>query len=68
MRLSRHEALWIDRLQRTSPDKLPPSRGVARPGGRLERLFRNGLEGFSERRFRSYRHVHALAGGAEDRS
>jgi DNA repair protein RecO (recombination protein O) len=68
MRLSRHEALWIDRLQHTPPENLPPSRGVARRGGRLERLFRNGLEGFSERRFKSYRHVHALAGGAEERS
>ena len=66
-RLSRHEALWIDRLQCTPPDKLPPSRGVARPGGRLERLFRSGLEGFSERRFRSYRHVHTFAGEAGDR-
>lgn len=67
-RLSRHEALWIDRLQRTPPDRLPPSRGVARPGGRLESLFRNGLEGFSERRFKSYRHVRMFAGGAEGRS
>ena len=67
-RLSRHEALWIDRLQRTPPDQLPASRGVARPGGRLERVFRGRLEGFSERHFKAYRHVHTLAGGAEGRA
>jgi len=66
-RLSRHEALWIDRLQRTPPDKLPHSRGVARPGGRLEQLFRHQLEGFSERRFRSYRHLRGSVAGEEPR-
>jgi DNA repair protein RecO (recombination protein O) len=66
-RLSRHDALWIERLQRTPPDKLPDSRGVARSGGRLERLFRARLEAVSERRFKTYRHVRALTSGTEGR-
>ncbi len=61
-RLNREEASWIDRLQRTPPDKLPNARGVARSGGRLERLFRSRLEAFAERRFRGYRHVRNLVG------
>ena len=64
-RLSRHEALWIDRLQHSPPLGLPPSRGVARPRGRLERLFRSRLEAFAERRIKGYRHVHTQAGGSE---
>ena len=68
LRLSRHEALWIDRLQRTAPDKLPPSRGVARSRGRLERLFRGRLEAFAERRIKGYRHVHTFAGDSEGRA
>ena len=67
-RLSRHEALWIDRLQRTPPDRLPYSRGVARPGGRLERLLRGRLEGFSERRFKTYRHIRTPAADPGDRA
>jgi DNA repair protein RecO len=66
--LSRQEAVWIDRLQCTAPDELPASAGIARPGGRLERLFRGQLETFAERRFRSYRHVRTLAGVREERS
>lgn len=60
-RLTRHEALWIDRFQRSKPDNLPAARGVARSGGRLERLFRSQLEAYGERRFKGYRHVRAYA-------
>ncbi len=68
LRLSRHQALWIDRLQRTAPDQLPPARGVARPGGRLERLFRSRIEAVAERRIKAYRHVRSLAGNVEGRA
>ncbi|NIM01347.1 MAG: DNA repair protein RecO [Acidobacteria bacterium] len=63
-RLTRDEALWMERLQRTPPGRLPAASGAAKAGGRLERLFRSRLEAFSERRFRSYRHVRNLTGGA----
>lgn len=59
--LSPPEAAWLQCLQRSEPGALPPSCGHARPGGRIDRLFRAQLESFSERRFRSYRHVQALA-------
>ena len=68
LRLSRHEALWIDRLHRIPPGRLPNSRGVARPRGRLERLFRSRIEDFAERRIKSYRHLYTLSQGPEGRA
>jgi DNA repair protein RecO (recombination protein O) len=68
LRLSRHEALWIDRLHRVPPDRLPDSRGVARPRGRLERLFRSRIEAFAERRIKSYRHIHTVGHDVEGRT
>lgn len=62
-RLGDRESAWIERLERTAPERLPDSAGAARSGGPLERMFRGRLEAFAERRFRAYRHVHALAAG-----
>lgn len=61
IRLATQETRWIGILQRSKPDALPDARAAACSGGPLERLLRGQLERFSERRFRSYRHVHLFA-------
>jgi DNA repair protein RecO (recombination protein O) len=58
--LNAQEAAWIDHLLRRQPKALPPSGEIAKPGGRLGSLFQRLLESFTERRFRSYRHVRAI--------
>jgi len=66
--LSGDEAVWIDHFLRRQPKALPAPGSIAKQGGRLARMFQNLLENFSERRFRSYRHVRALDDWTGDRA
>jgi DNA repair protein RecO len=59
--LSTRDCAWLDRLHRDKPLDLKTMDPAARVGGELARLFHAQLESFAERKFRSYRHVHALA-------
>jgi DNA repair protein RecO (recombination protein O) len=64
------ERMLLEDMRRHGPSELCVAARSVRPGGSLEALLRGTLEGFVERRFRSYRHLAALtaAGGEERRS
>ena len=57
--LTRADVEFLRQLRRAAPRDLPEDALSARPGGAVESLLRGALEGFAERRFRSYRHVRA---------
>lgn len=55
--LSRDIRMVLDMFQTCAPDALGGEDRLARSGGVLESLLRGSLEGFAERRFRTYRHL-----------
>lgn len=57
--LRREDLAFLAAASRTAPLSLRGFERAARPGGALEALLRGGLESFSERRFRAYRHLAA---------
>ena len=59
--LSGSEVSLVERIYRAKPESLKPLDPAARSGGTLERVLRGALESFAEKKFRSYRHVHAYS-------
>jgi DNA repair protein RecO (recombination protein O) len=52
---------FLEQASLLGPQALPAECPAALPGGALETLLRRTLEAYAERRFGTYRHLHALA-------